>query len=96
VKGQRLSDEQFHAYKQLAGGLTASGFNQLIASPGWRTMTPDQQRKAYEKLKDASRIAARQELGLSARETGDGAELPPLPEGAALPPLPPGARLIGQ
>nr|ART39565.1 J437 [uncultured bacterium] len=95
--GQRLSDEQFHAYKQLAGGLTASAFNQLIASPQWRTLTPDQQRKAYDKIKRESRKAARKEMGLSAGDAGDEpAALPPPPKGVALPPLPPGARMIGQ
>ena len=93
VKGQRLTDEQFHAYKQLAGGLTASGFNQLIASPEWKRLSEDEQRKAYETIKREAREAAREEMGLSAGDTGD--EVPPLPEGATLPPLPPGARMVG-
>lgn len=67
---ERLSDEEFHAYRMEAGSLTADRFASLLASPEWQEMSEADQQKAFTEIKQVARKDARESLGLGGKAAG--------------------------
>ena len=91
VAGKRLSDEQYHAYREQAGQLTANDFAAYLLANRWAS--DDDKRRAFDKIKATSRKAARASIydpsfAVPGRTTASGS--PVRRTAGGLPPLPPG------
>lgn len=95
--GNRLENDEFHAYKMEAGKLLLEKFEPLIASPQWQAMSRGAQVRKFETLRKEARRSARAVLGFggsdfAGRKAGDlepARREQPSSQSSA-PPLPPG------
>lgn len=78
-----MSDREYNEFVRISGQLMKQAMQARIASPGWRSMTAEERRKAFDAEKMAARKAAQESLGSSLGLVGAGKK-------RAVPPPPPG------
>lgn len=87
IGDRKLTDEEFHRYRALAGQGTYSALVQAIAGPEWATMSAEDREAASDKIKRTARKEARGVLF-------GGSVLPKPVATASIPPPPPGYELV--